>query len=141
MSDISRSGDARRPTGRWRAERWHDPQAWRLASGLILFTFALTHFLNHALGHVSLDVMMDVQEVRRAAWRSWPGTILLYGAAAVHIGLGLWKLINRRTWRMPPWEALQIALGVTIPFLLVRHVAATRGLNSVYGLDDTYITE
>jgi adenylate cyclase len=120
---------------------WRNAQTWRLASGLVLFTFVLTHFLNHALGHVSLEAMEDVQAVRRALWRSWPGTILLYGAAAVHVGLALGKLVNRRTWRMPPWEALQIALGLTIPFLLVRHVAATRGLNSVYGLDDLYRTE
>jgi adenylate cyclase len=120
---------------------WGDAQTWRLASGLVLFTFALTHFLNHALGHVSLDAMMEVQAVRRAVWRSWPGTLLLYGAAAVHIGLALWKLVNRRTWRMPAWEALQIALGVTIPFLLVRHVVGTRGLNSFYGFDDVYTAE
>lgn len=120
---------------------WRDPQAWRLASGLVLFTFVLTHFLNHALGHVSLDAMIEVQAVRRAVWRSWPGTVLLYGAAAVHIGLALWKLVNRRTWRMPAWEALQIALGITIPFLLVRHVVGTRGLNSFYGFDDVYTAE
>ncbi|HEX2726540.1 MAG TPA: adenylate/guanylate cyclase domain-containing protein [Beijerinckiaceae bacterium] len=120
---------------------WRDPQAWRLASGLVLFTFVLTHFLNHALGHVSLEAMMDVQAVRRAVWRSWPGTVLLYGAAAVHIGLALWKLVNRRTWRMPAWEAVQIALGLTIPLLLVRHVVGTRGLNSFYGFDDIYTTE
>lgn len=120
---------------------WRDPQVWRLASGLVLFAFVLTHFLNHALGHVSLDAMLEVQAVRRAVWRSWPGTVLLYGAAAVHIGLALGKLVNRRTWRMPPWEALQIALGLSIPFLLVRHVVGTRGLNSFYGFDDVYTTE
>ncbi len=57
--------------------RSRDGQTWRLASGLVLFAFALTHFLNHALGHVSLEAMEQVQEVRRAIWRSWPGTILL----------------------------------------------------------------
>jgi adenylate cyclase len=123
------------------AQRWRDPQAWRLASGLVLFTFALTHFLNHALGHVSLDAMLEAQEVRRAVWRSRPGTILLYGAAAIHITLALWKLVNRRTWRMPPWEALQIGLGLSIPLLVVRHVAATRGVSSRFGFDDNYTSE
>jgi adenylate cyclase len=118
--------------------RWRDPQVWRLASGLVLFAFALTHFLNHALGHVSVEAMEAVQTVRSGLWRSWPGTILLYGAAAVHIGLGLWKLVRRRTWRMAPWEAAQIALGLAIPFLVAAHVATTRLHASVNSGDDPY---
>lgn len=97
--------------------RLHNPQTWRLASGLVLFAFVLTHFLNHALGHVSLEAMQQVQGIRRAVWGSWPGSLLLYGAVAVHVGLALWKLVNRRTWRLPAWEAAQIALGLLIPFL------------------------
>ena len=97
---------ARRETPGWlswlRSPRWRDPQAWRLGSGLVLFAFALTHFLNHALGLVSVETMECVQEVRRAIWRSLPGTVLLYGAAAVHVALVLWKLARRRTWRMVP---------------------------------------
>src|SRR4051795_9721562 len=64
-----------------------NPQTWRLASGLVLFAFVLTHFLNHALGHVSLEAMQQGQALRRAVWGSWPGTLLLYGAVAVHVGL------------------------------------------------------
>jgi adenylate cyclase len=118
--------------------RWREPQAWRLATGLVLFVFALTHFLNHALGHVSIEAMEAVQQVRRGFWRSPPGAVLLWGSVAVHAGLGLWKLIRRRTLRMAPWEAVQIALGLSIPLLGAAHVAATRGLNAVYGFDDTY---
>ena len=76
--------------------------------------------------------------MRRAIWRSWPGTIALYGALALHVGLALWKLILRRTWRLAPWEVAQIVLGLSIPFLAAAHVAATRGLASLYGFDDTY---
>src|SRR4051795_12245105 len=126
---------------RLRLRRWREPQMWRLARGLVLFAFALTHFLNHALGHVSLDVMEAVQVVRRAVWRSWPGTILLYGAFAVHGGLALWKLARRRTWPMAPWEAAQIALGLAIPVMAVGHVVGTRGIASCCGFDDSYINE
>lgn len=121
-----------------RGNRWRDPQFWRLGSGLVLFAFALTHFLNHALGHVSLDAMEAAQAVRRAVWRSVPGSVLLYGALGVHAGLGLWKLVQRRTWRMAPWDAVQIGLGLAIPFMAAAHVAATRGLNSATGADDAY---
>src|SRR3954470_4940194 len=121
--------------------RLHNPQTWRLASGLVLFAFVLTHFLNHALGHVSLEAMQQVQGLRRAVWGSWPGTLLLYVAVAVHVGLALWKLVNRRTWRMPPWEAAQIALGLWIPFLGVAHVMTTRGLSAFYGVAPAYAIE
>jgi adenylate cyclase len=121
--------------------RLRDAQTWRLISGLILLTFALTHFLNHALGHISVETMEEVQAVRRAFWRSWPGTVLLYGALAVHVSLAFWKLIHRRTWRLPAWEAAQIGLGLAIPFMAAGHVAATRGLNALYGFDDTYGVE
>jgi adenylate cyclase len=32
-------------------------QRLRIASGLVLFAFAATHFLNHAVGLVSLEAM------------------------------------------------------------------------------------
>jgi adenylate cyclase len=116
-------------------------QFWRLASGLVLFTFALTHFLNHALGHVSVEAMEAAQAFRRGFWRSGPGTVLLYGALATHVTLAAWKLVRRRTWRMAPWEALQIGLGLAIPILGAAHVAATRGVSSATGFDDTYTAE
>jgi adenylate cyclase len=137
MSDAASHGPAERRASR-RERRWRDPQIWRLASGLVLFAFALTHFLNHALGHVSLQAMEAAQTVRVEVWRSWPGTLLLYGAAAIHIGLAFWKLARRRTWRMAPWEAVQIALGLAIPLLVATHIAATRLNSSFNGGDDTY---
>ena len=48
-------------------------QRLRLASGLVLFTFAATHFLNHALGLVSLDAMQEMQAWRKVVTRSWIG--------------------------------------------------------------------
>jgi len=120
--------------------RSRDAQTWRLASGLLLFAFSLTHFLNHGLGHVSLEAMEQMQDVRRAVWRSWPGSILLYGSFALHAGLALWKLARRRSWRLPPWDGAQIALGLAIPLLAVGHVVGTRGLNACCGFDDRYTT-
>ena len=109
----------------------------RLASGLVLLAFAATHFINHALGIVSLGAMERGREVFLAAWRSPPGTLLLYGAFLVHIALALAKLYQRRSLRMPPWQALQIALGLTIPLLLTVHVVGTRGLH-LAGVEDGY---
>ncbi|HEY8565015.1 MAG TPA: adenylate/guanylate cyclase domain-containing protein [Beijerinckiaceae bacterium] len=120
-----------------RSPRWRDPQTWRLASGLVLFAFALTHFLNHALGLVSVQAMEAMQETRSGFWRSLPGTWLLYGSAAVHIGLAVAKLFRQRTWRMPAWDAVQLILGLAIPVLVAAHIAATRGYAAMGG-DDSY---
>lgn len=110
----------------------------RLGSGLILFAFVLSHFLNHALGLWSIGVMEAAGDVRRAVWQSLPGTTLLYGALLVHMTLALRKTIRRRTWRMPLAEALQLALGLTIPVMLIDHVIGTRGLAVMFGMPDTY---
>jgi adenylate cyclase len=64
----------------------------RLASGLVLMAFAASHFANHALGVVSLEAMERGREVFVAVWRSPLGTLLLYGALLLHIGLVLAKL-------------------------------------------------
>jgi adenylate cyclase len=116
-------------------------QRLRLATGLVLFAFALTHFINHALGLVSVSAMEGVQEWREAVWRSLPGTVALYGAFAAHVSLALVRIIARRTWRMPPWEAAQLLLGLAIPYQLMIHVLATRGLNAQFGVEDSYTNE
>jgi adenylate cyclase len=131
-------GAARPPGGSARDVRTLEREV-RLWAGLILMVFAASHFLNHALGIFGVSVMSEAQTLRTAVWRSWPGTILLYGALAVHVALSLRRLIGRRTWRMPPLEAFQIALGILIPVLLFGHVVGTRTLSSFAGTDDSYV--
>ena len=117
------------------------PQRIRLGSGLILFAFATTHFLNHALGLVSLDAMNGFDALRVAVIRSWPGTLVLSVALAAHIVFSLAKLAARRTLRMPPWEAAQIAMGLAIPLLLFPHIVNTRVAATFFGVQDTYAYE
>ena len=81
----------------WRGDMF---QRLRLISGLILFSFATTHFLNHALGLVSLDWMQTVQQWRWAVTRSTPGTVVLLSALVTHITLALYKLAGRVTLRV-----------------------------------------
>ncbi|NRG17248.1 adenylate/guanylate cyclase domain-containing protein [Rhizobiales bacterium] len=107
-------------------------QRLRLASGLVLVAFVLLHFLNHALGNISLEIMQAGQDLRYMIWHSTVGTGLLYGALAIHAGLALWKTAKRGTLIMQKWEALQLVLGLSIPFLLIRHVAGTRGAEIAY---------
>lgn len=112
----------------------------RLWSGIILFVFVLMHLLNHAVGIFGMSAMGAVEEWRVAIWRSTVGTVLLYGAAIVHLVLVLKRIVIRRTWRMPLREALQIVLGLAIPFLLYQHVIGTRYVAEFAGVNDWYIT-
>jgi len=116
-------------------------QRLRIASGLILFAFAGTHFLNHAIGLFSLEFMHEVQGWRWFVTRSLPGTFLLVVALVTHMALALWKLANRATLRLPPWELFQIALGLIIPFMLFPHIVNTRIARVVFGVEDNYLYE
>jgi len=59
----------------------------RLITGCILFTYLTTHYLNHALGNISLNAMELGRVPFELLWRSWIGTIALYGAilAAIEV--------------------------------------------------------
>jgi adenylate cyclase len=98
----------------------------RLVSGMILFTYLLSHFLNHALGNVSLDAMADGVRWHTAFWQFLPVAIVFYTACLVHAGLGLWALYERRQFRWKTMELLQLALGLTIPVLVMTHVLGVR---------------
>src|SRR3954467_4271589 len=80
----------------------------RLASGLVMFSYISGHLLTHALGVVSLDAMLTAQIVFNTVWRFLPFTVLLFGAAVIHVSLALWSIYRRRQLRMPPWEAAQL---------------------------------
>ena len=110
----------------------------RLAAALVLLTYVVLHFLNHSLGLISLAALEAGRWWFLALWRSWPGTVALYGAIIVHGILALWLLYQRRSLRMPTWEALQYTFGLLIPALLVVHVTSTRIAWWLVGADDPY---
>jgi len=110
----------------------------RLGAAFVLLTYLVLHFANHALGLHSLDAMEAGRGWFLAIWRSPLGTLALYGAIVVHGVLALWLLYQRRTLRMPAWEATQYALGLVLPALLASHVVGTRIAWWQTGVDDRY---
>jgi len=98
----------------------------RLVTGLVVASFVVGHFLNHALGVVSIDAMDRLRVMLSAWWRSPPGGIVLYGSLLTHFALALISLYRRTTLRMPFWEAAQLVLGLCVPPLLIGHVVGTR---------------
>jgi adenylate cyclase len=113
----------------------------RLYSGLVLFTYLVGHLANHALGVISLEAMDAGLRFTIAPWRTLPGTVLLGGAALVHVVVVLRSLYLRRTLRMPAWQIAQTVLGLLIPFGLIGHVLGSRGLHEAFGVQGSYLTE
>ena len=109
-----------------------------MASGLVLFSYISAHLVNHALGLVSLAAAEKGLEYAIEVWYSLPGTILLYGAALVHFLLALWSIYERRTFRLPPAELVRIALGFSLPIILIGHFANTRLAYDMFGLSSDY---
>ena len=114
------------------------PTRMRLFSGIVLFVYAFTHFVNHALGLISLDALEAGRVWFVFVWRSTPGSILLLGSLAVHVTFALWKLYQRRTFNWARWEWAQLFLGLAIPILLVPHMLDTRMMATAFGVTDSY---
>src|SRR5215472_721725 len=110
----------------------------RLASGLVMLAYVTTHFVNHSLGLVSLQVMDFALEHIYQYWASPLGSVLLYGAFATHYSLALWALWLRRSLKMPLAEATQLVLGFSIPFFLTDHVLQTRVADTFYDANVGY---
>ena len=113
-------------------------QRIRLCSGLVLMSFVFLHYINHALGNISLEVMNQFQTVREWIWQTIPGSFFLYGALIAHIVMAIWKLISRKSLRLPAWEWVQILLGLLIPYFLLTHILAMRGTMQFLGIHVDY---
>jgi adenylate cyclase len=110
----------------------------RLASGLVMFAYVTTHFVNHSLGLISVQAMDAALEHIYQYWASPLGGLILYGAFSIHYCLALWALWLRRSLKMPAAEAVQLVLGFSIPFLLTEHVLKTRVSDTFYGSNYGY---
>ncbi|MCW5771985.1 MAG: adenylate/guanylate cyclase domain-containing protein [Rhodospirillaceae bacterium] len=110
----------------------------RLGTGLVLFAYVTTHFLNHALGLISLVAAEHGREVFLFVWRGWIGTVALYGSLFIHVGLAFWAIYRRRTLRMHAWEWVQLGMGLCIPLLLAEHIIGTRLVHELHGTQDSY---
>jgi adenylate cyclase len=110
----------------------------RLACGLVLFAYLVSHFLNHALGNISMDALATGVYYHVAFWQFLPVAIVFYGAALVHTGLGIWALYERRQFRWKAIEPLQLVLGLSIPALIITHVVGVRLGQTLFGHEKLY---
>jgi adenylate cyclase len=110
----------------------------RLVSGVVMFAYLVSHFLNHALGNVSLEALAIGVYWHTAFWQFLPVTILFYTACIVHTALGIWALYERRQFRWKAIEPLQLALGLSVPMLIIAHVIGIRLGQTLFGHERLY---
>ncbi|MBR0818660.1 adenylate/guanylate cyclase domain-containing protein [Bradyrhizobium liaoningense] len=113
----------------------------RLVCGIILFAYVVSHFLNHALGNISVDAMEVGVYYHTLFWQFLPVAIVFYTAALTHMGLGVYALYQRRQFRWRTIEPLQLALGLSIPALVMAHVIGVRLGQTLYGHQKLYPQE
>jgi adenylate cyclase len=110
----------------------------RLASGLVLFAFVLSHFLNHALGNISMEALAGGVYFHTLFWQFLPVAILFYAACLIHTALGIWALYERRQFRWKAIEPLQLVLGLSVPALVIAHIIGIRLGQTLYGHERLY---
>jgi adenylate cyclase len=110
----------------------------RMVCGLILFAYLISHFLNHALGNISVDALAWGMHYHLLFWQFLPVAIVFYTAMLVHGGLGIWALYERRQFRWKAIEPLQLVLGLSIPALIAAHIIGTRLGFTLFGTSKLY---
>jgi adenylate cyclase len=110
----------------------------RLACGLVLFVYLVSHFVNHALGNISMDALAAGLYFHTVFWQFLPVAFLFYAAALTHTGLGIYALYERRQFRWKAIEPLQLMLGLSIPALIIAHIVGVRLGQTLFGQEKLY---
>jgi adenylate cyclase len=110
----------------------------RLVSGVVMFGYLTSHFLNHALGNISIDALDEGVYYHKTFWQFLPVAIVFYSAALVHTGLGIWAFYERRQFRWKAIEPLQLVLGLSIPALVITHIIGIRLGHTLFGHEKLY---
>src|SRR6202795_1803154 len=110
----------------------------RIGCGLVLFAYLVSHFLNHALGNISMEALATGVHYHMLFCQFLPVAIVFYTAALVHAGLGIWALYERREFRWKAIEPLQLVLGLSIPALIITHIVGVRLGQTLFGHDKLY---
>ena len=113
----------------------------RLGCGLVMFAYLLSHFLNHALGNISMEALAAGVHYHTLFWQFLPVAIVFYGAVLIHSCLGIWALYQRRQFGWKAIEPLQLVLGLSVPALVAAHVVGARLGQTLFGHEKLYPQE
>src|ERR1700730_12118521 len=110
----------------------------RLVCGVVLFAYLVSHFLKQALVNISMQALAAGVYYHPACRQFLPISIAFYTAALVHTGLGIYALYERREFCWKAIEPLQLVLGLSIPALVITHIAGVRLGHTLFGHEKLY---
>ncbi len=110
----------------------------RLVTGVILLAYLVSHFLNHALGNISMKALATGVYFHVRFWQFPPVGMLFYASCLVHTALGVWALYERRQFSWKAIEPIQLVLGLSIPAMVVAHIIGVRLGQALYGHEKLY---
>jgi adenylate cyclase len=113
----------------------------RLGCGLVLYAYLVSHFLNHALGNISMAALAAGVRYHTLFWQFPPVAIVFYASALIHCGLGIWAFYQRRQFHWRAIEPLQLVLGLSIPALIIAHIVGVRLGQSLFENEKLYPQE
>ena len=97
----------------------------RVYSGVILFIYSFTHLLNHSVNVVSIDAADFVREnYFHLIWKNTIAYILLYASLVIHILLGFYSILSKKSFKITGKEWIQILFPVLALLVLLQHIAA-----------------
>jgi adenylate cyclase len=117
------------------------PRQVRLVSGMVLFAYLVSHFVNHALGNISMEALATGVYLHTMFWQFPPIGMVFYASILVHSSLGIWALYQRRQFRWKAIEPLQLALGLSVPALVAAHIVGARLGQALFNHEKLYPQE
>ncbi|MFX4220573.1 MAG: adenylate/guanylate cyclase domain-containing protein [Thalassobaculum sp.] len=111
----------------------------RLYTGLVLFTYVSVHLANHVAGLWSIEALDAGLHLIAAVVRQDAVSVVLYASLLLHVLIALRAVYYRDSLKaMTAPEAVQLALGLALPLILLQHVLANRLMHELYGLNDDH---
>lgn len=108
-------------------------------TGWILFFYAITHLLNHALGILGLGPLEQGRLIFIGFWRFGVLEWLVISSAVLHFLMVLHKLFFKKTFRgLHRAEWIQIILGFLIAVTLTHHIMETKIASELFDVTDSY---
>ena len=111
----------------------------RIYTGVILFTYAFTHLLNHSINIISIQAADYVRDnYFHMIWKNPVSIILVYGSLVVHIILGFYSILTKKSFKITLKEWFQILFPVLALLVLLQHIAGGFIMNKVFDVDIKY---
>ncbi len=111
----------------------------RIVTGLILFVYVFMHLLNHSFNLISIQSADFVRkEYFSIIWQNPIGIFALYFSLIVHMFLGFYAIIIKKSLKLKKKDWVQIVFPVLALIMLLQHVAVSFIITKVFPGEETY---